>query len=892
MFIELRVPLQAFLSNFRSRLKQIAVPLVDALPLAGSGVELTGCGGGPVWLDRIQVWDGTIVSATSDSTLEIVQPIDMFIVSEPALILHNAAPTPPCWQRTVEAVFMLATFIDGDGPKMCLSFTEFRPGTDVPPQIIQFLNTTVVGNVPQLQQICQTLDIGLLETMFGGQPPAVNQVALAINSSDRIALRLDFDLAGFSLSPLDYAVALAQQPVGRSDFVSGQFIADDPSKDWTMQVHALLLRQAARAQLLAALADQQDTFALEAGPSTQFLLGSNGVGRVEIDFSGEVIDACQCAWGMIDLDVDVHTTLYFSLPQPDTIHGEMDIEFDLSKIEVLCCSVTAGFLWFMVAQVWLDHDQMTGEEFAGATAAQIAFGPIAIAIPFMAMAHGKGASQFDPGGAWSKTSSGNDEPLVYERDWQAKLGNLGFGKMTMTGMHGVNTSATQGLAMSGTLAPVKERSDPHLVIDADPAFVVSFADPCAADPALQAEWNLWLNSAPGSASQITTLIEVFDVRIVDGSDPKNQYAPFLGHDATTAWIYVPLKSIKSSYIAAPYAPLLRVVSSGGVRILTLPKLPLWTQQQVNEALFGNEIWRVINCHDWGNPADPFWYGGRFNPKWLIDPGPDGIDWQVWDIGIKGMNPGAALRVETAAGQVLQTVRVTEGGGAAWGGVMAPGTQLSMFSLAAGQAASPPPMKAMSATFPAPLKLTAANLAKTLAALKAQARGKMIVRPTVDAEHTIEICQRALHPVARLDAAWGVQSLLTSRIGGAAALVMADANGASLWAIDRPEAPRQLARRTLRGLQRAFSWQDEVWLVGAGRLSTLRGEASTSPSCCRRGHRRCRRLRHAPLHAHCACALALQSGPTRAERWLSDVRAERLAVQHESIALWPMPTACW
>ncbi len=884
MFIELRVPLQVFLTNLRSRLKQLAIARTDPLPLADSGVDLPGCAGVPIWLDRIQVWDGTIISATSDSTLEILQPIDIFIVSEPALVSHNAAPTPPCWQRTVVAVFELSTFVDGDGPKMCLSFTEFRPGTDVAPPIIDFLNTTVTTDVPQLQLVCQTLNIGLLETMFGGQPPAVTNVALAINGNDRIALRLDFDLQGVGLSSGELAVAQAVQTAQRDNFVSGYFLADDSSKDWTMQVHALLLRQAARAQLLSALEGQQATFALEAGPSTEFLLGSDGVGRVEIDFSGEVIDACQCAWDMIDLDVDVHTTLYFTLPQPDTLHGELDIEFDLSDIEVFCCAVTSSLLWFMVGQAWLDHDQMSAEAFAGATVAQLTLGPIFITLGFMALAHGLAASQFDPGGTWIKTSPGDDDPLVYERDWKAKLGDLGFGKMTITGMHGVNSNETQGLAMSGTLVPPRERSDPHLVIDADSEFVVSFADPCAVDPMLQAEWHLWLNSSPGGVHHITTPIEVFDVRIVDGSDPLNQFAPFLQHDGSTAWIYVPLTALKTSYAAAPYAPKLLVITSGGVRILTLPMLPAWTPQQVNDALAANALWRVVGCHDWGNPTDPFWHGGRVNPKWLVDPGPDSINWQVWSIGVKGMVPGDALRVETSAGQVLQTVRVGDGTGAAWSGVFAPGTELSMFSMKeADQPSSSPQLRAMSGSFLPPLRLTTANLASTLRELTAATRGEVIAPPVFDARHTIDMRQRALRPLAQLDAAWGVRSLLATRVNDAPALIVADHNGASVWAIDRPEAPRHIARRTLQNLQRAFVWQGSVWLVGGGRLTSLRGDEGATAPCCG----------EAILDAD-ACGTHRFALTSRAlwhrdslgapERWLRDTRADRLAVHRQSLAL--------
>ena len=57
MFIELRLPLEPFVVNLRSRLKLISIPVIEPLPLAALGLDLDAvCGPGPVWLDRTKVW--------------------------------------------------------------------------------------------------------------------------------------------------------------------------------------------------------------------------------------------------------------------------------------------------------------------------------------------------------------------------------------------------------------------------------------------------------------------------------------------------------------------------------------------------------------------------------------------------------------------------------------------------------------------------------------------------------------------------------------------------------------------------------------------------------------------------------------------------------------------
>ena len=723
---------------------------------------------------------------------------------------------------------------------------------------------------------------------------------------------MDFDLHDFALSSWQRAIMQVQQSAQRDSFVAGHFVEDDVTKSWTMQVHSLLLRQAASSQLLWAL-DGQDSFALEEGPTTEFLIGSSGVARIEIDFSGEAIDACQCLWDMIDLDVDVHTTVYFTLTAPDAIHGEMQIEFDLSKIEVVCCAITASLLWFMVAQSWIDHDHMSGEQGVGATMAQIYYGPIAIAIPFLAMVHGQAASHFDPGGPWTKTSPGEDDPLVYERDWQVHFDDLGFGAMSMTEMHGVNDSSTQGLSMSGTLAQAREHDDPHLAASADTEFAVSFGDPCGVDPQLQAEWNAYFQSAPVTDGHLPTPIQVFGVSVIESTDSVHQFGPYLEYDNQSAWIYVPLSGLKASYTG--YSSKLLVVTSGGVRIITIPPLPHWTAQQVADATTLHDYWRVTHCTDWGFLGDPFWGGGHYNPKWSVDPGPEDTVLQVWDVGIRGLTAGRALRIETAAGAVLQTVQVTESGGAAWSGVVDGGTSLSMYTFAAGHAGgqsvpSMPSVASVASSMPSvasipsipsmrsvaqapsaaqgayapPPKLTLANLESTLARLKAEAGGRVIEQPKRDEAKGIDIRQRALHPLVRLGAPWGVEALLPTRWNDARALVVADGRGATLWALERPEMPRRIARHAMHDLRRAFAWRGQAWLAGDGRVVPLHGAAPATPGCCGEavvdadasGTHRFTLTSRALWHS---------DDPDAPDTWVLDVaQATRLAVHHESLAL--------
>lgn len=885
MFIELRLPLDAFVVNLRSRLKQLAIPLTDALPTQGSGVGFPGCGGGPVWLDRIKVWDGTDVSALNASTLQIRQPIDIFIVSQSALQTNGANASPACWQRSIEAVFELSCGMGEDGAELCLRFTEFRPGADVPPPMMAFLHG-VVGQAAALAPLCQGLDIAVLDAMFAGEPPPVMAVALAI-AGERVALRLDFDLDAFSLSTAERLPLQALQTQQRSQFAAGQFLQDDASLPWTMLVHALLPRQAARQQLLASLALQASSFRLDSGPSTAFKVGSDGVGRVELDFSGEAIDACICAWGELDLNIDARTALKFSLPQTNRIQARMEFGFDLNDAEVLCCALTTGMLWLAVGQTWVKQDEITGGEFAGITTLQVALGPMAVALPFMAMVHGRAEGEFQPGTDWTQVSEPGDDLLVYERDWNAGLGDVGFGEMAMTGLRGIHNSQTRGLLMSGTLSPARERSDPRLIVQADADFVVYFDDSCGDDPKLQARWHLRLTHPPGQGNQIASELQLYDVRLVAGSDLLNQYAPHLGRTGGHLWVVVPFSAILPAYAAAPYAPQILVASNGGVRILTLPRLPLWSAQQIDEAMQANAAWRVVRCEDW-TLSHEFWKGGRFNPLWHVDPSPDERLWQLWEVGVRGMTPGEALRIEVLAGAGLPdqaarhvaTSRASEAGGALWRGVLAPGAGLSMFKLRPGQTGMP--AQARSAKPVAPLRLHASTLKQQLAQLKAEARGKLLLRPKRHPRRGIEMRQTPLWPLASLRLAQPLRGLLAALHGQQPALVVADGGGATLWSLATPEAPRPVQHLRLRGLQRAFNWQGQAWLLAGGSLLALHDRAAQH---CGSGE--------AIVDADAdGTQLFMLSGralwhcdhPGAPARYLQEARAEHLAVHHESLAL--------
>src|SRR5688572_30775806 len=229
MFIELRIDTDAFRARLRARAKTLAIERTTplTLPDGTTPLPLPGCGGNEVWLDRIDIWEGTILERNDDGSLAVKQPIDLFVVSTPTLVQNGAAPSSPCWHGTIVALFRLSSE-DLDGvPRLCMSFERFDPGTGVPAQITDFLTTALAEEAGNLAGACEGVDIAVLDAMFDGDPPPITTLTLALSSnSARMGLRIDFDVNALGLNSAAAVSLAATQDQQRASFTNATFLAD------------------------------------------------------------------------------------------------------------------------------------------------------------------------------------------------------------------------------------------------------------------------------------------------------------------------------------------------------------------------------------------------------------------------------------------------------------------------------------------------------------------------------------------------------------------------------------------------------------------------------------------------------------------------------------------
>jgi hypothetical protein len=116
------------------------------------------------------------------------------------------------------------------------------------------------------------------------------------------------------------------------------------------------------------------------------------------------------------------------------------------------------------------------------------------------------------------------------------------------------------------------------------------------------------------------------------------------------------------YVAAPYPCRVQIVTSAGVRIVSLGTLPPISDQEVTALLDHAEQGQIINCQEWVH--EDFWNAKLFLPKWLPDPPDLRQYFQQWQVVATGLSNHERVIVQTTSGEQLAELVGVEGSPAA------------------------------------------------------------------------------------------------------------------------------------------------------------------------------------------------------------------------------------
>ena len=688
----------------------------------------------------------------ASTLVRYVQPVVLYATMFSTLEASNAAPSTPDRAPMINLLFDLTMRVQAGVPRFRITLDSVKA---------DLLDALAPGTSDKIESKLDVefetdMDISAIGALVGTTTSATNAGMVVDQAGTRVTMRVEVNGSGNSVPAW-------------SSFFNGPVPDLLSSNDWSVLIDKDLIVPVVVSRVAGGIQDAP-SFSLDSGPSGawSFAFGP----RVVVSFSGEAIDACTCLWGEIDVDVDVTMTATLSVPQNNTLRMNCTIEHDANDAEVFCCAMTAAQFWPIVGALMLDKGIVDwGQLFGG-----ILLGPLAVFIGTVVMAANQ-TPDFDAPESCTKIS---DEELQCDQPVNI---SAGLGTLTLTGIVGL----PQGPLLSGTLFTGTSFGVGVLGTEVSP-FSWGITGSCNSGfhPSQSAGVLLTNN---GSAP-----IGVCECSVIEDSDPQDVYLADLSDGGQQpSWVvgFVTIgANMTDEFLAAPYPCKLKIKSSGGARIITLAP-PTSISDEEMQALQMQALLAKVNCY---SAVDPFWGAtGKFNPKWHVDPPPDGFVEHLWDVFIGGLQPGERVQAVDALGEARAAVTADRRGVARLTAVVAPatgGAELALVRVAAGDKGSP---------------ISAFSHAHVEAS--AETRRVLIKEVT--------LIRRATLPL------FGQCSQLSSgRMGGIPSVIAVTENGVRVFDVRTPRVARLAQTVVARGIRGAALWLDRLVVWGEQGIALL------------------------------------------------------------------------
>jgi hypothetical protein len=156
------------------------------------------------------------------------------------------------------------------------------------------------------------------------------------------------------------------------------------------------------------------------------------------------------------------------------------------------------------------------------------------------------------------------------------------------------------------------------------------------------------------------------------NDPLNLFRPHLVIDPSGAsWLPVDVTlsfqpggvPLDAPYWQNPYDLILLVETTAGCQAVSLGKLPAYTEQQITQIGIGIPVLEA-NCD--APQTGLFGIAGKFDPHWLVDPGPEG-SLRYWEGLVTGAARGDVFELVDETGSVMRST-VNAAGNAVLNGI--------------------------------------------------------------------------------------------------------------------------------------------------------------------------------------------------------------------------------
>jgi len=638
MFLDFQISTAILARNFRNYLHHMNLCVPEPIDL-----EIK-----EVMVDQIQILDNTsymredasisIQVIDTQETIQgtkavMVQPIQFFLVDVNNLEQNGTAPTGSYFLKPIfDFHFDITASVDNNHACLQLTFRKIElvdnPGAPLPAFIKErinsdnFLYDILEDNV---SPITRQIDISTIQDMLPDQQLLVtNAGVIVIADRETLVLRLEINSA----------------PNQKDSWTSFYNTYDKDltnNNDWALIIDNDLLEQTIKNNLTNQIKSVSDSFSLDREISVNWNPVSDPVFKVS--FSGEAIDACNCLFGKMDLNVDISLSITLQVPVINILRFHIQTTYiNNSYLEASCCYLTDVIHDFL--NNLSDWKFGFGLCILGLLRPPIGFfiGVFAFAVSQSVATDSNQNVAIDSNQSADITTGGqgqcnkvNDETLHCDEPFSLDMGEFG-------GVYSLNDVSAQpeGPVLAGTSTAIQELQHPKIVVTSNGNFHWGLSGSCARGfkPRLTGGCS-FRNDVPGS------ILELCEVSVID--DPL---LIFQSIEVTDNAISV-LPELTDEYLAEPYPCKLRIVSNGGVRILTLDSARQITEEE-RLSLIGQAAKRAGNCLiDFVPPFRIMKY------KWLPYPYERDLA-QLWHIVVSDMDDQEVIEVIDGSNNIIAT----------------------------------------------------------------------------------------------------------------------------------------------------------------------------------------------------------------------------------------------
>lgn len=559
----------------------------------------------------VRLANGT-TSTVAGHHVRLTQPLTFFIATH-AQIVAGGSKGPQNFSQSVEVnlFFDLAgeLQIDNNNQVTGAAVTLAYAGNDLPSSALPADVQAAMDEVLNQVQQSTPLDLGPLAAALETTVTPGNVGVATDASGARVAIRLE--LAPVSGNPTSMWTSFYNTVPDRL-----------MGRDWSVLVDSSIITETIGNQFASKLSGSSNHFELTSGPDVTWQSWLPGV---KIYFEGNITDICD--FTSIGVEVTAHTTFSLEQGTPPQLKASTHLTWNLVDSDVFLCGLEGSlFIGTFGAVIGA-----AGGPIGAAIGAVIGIvvGIVGVAI-FAGSADASDLPNIEPEGCEQTSAEDADYlDVVCHRNLNpvqvALLGSLAPDQVAGTGA---------GLLLLGA-ADVPQREDQFFTKTVPLAWHQHLnCNTKSVDT--EPQGGVENSNAVGIGWQLCDVHFEGDTHdfFIAGYSNANEIQIWLNYGA---W---------DDYFANPYPCHLYVRASCGTRWYNFGKLPTPPSEPSPEEVIA--AW-ASNC----SPAYNGYWGGKYNPHWLIDPDPP---WQRtlhrWDIVATGLKKNNISILADAEGHVL------------------------------------------------------------------------------------------------------------------------------------------------------------------------------------------------------------------------------------------------